>query len=200
MTERPPYVRFESRAVEDRSNPDTTVKAFRDVDYALVTPMGSKDVAEKVVADWFQHLREQVQQGRFKAEWLMAFEGAYKAWKNDQEPPVDGLRLRDWPGITPAQIKTLTELRFRSVEDLAAANEETIHRLGMGGRALVQKAQDWLKASKDMAPTLEELSRLRVANEDQARQLSEALAAIGQLQAQVDILKGAAGSAKQTKL
>jgi hypothetical protein len=185
-TERPPYVTFETRAVEDNSV--IGQRTYKDVIFALITPQGSKDRIEKVAVEWLATLQEQVHQGRFRPEWLAQYQATFKAWQNDQEPPVDGTRLRDWPGASPAQIKTMTELRLRTIEDLAAANEETITRLGMGGRALVLKAQDWLKANKDMAPALEELSTLRLRNKEQEDQITNMSTQLSQMQAQLNVL------------
>jgi predicted RecB family nuclease len=56
----------------------------------------------------------------------------------------------------PAQIKTLLDINVRTVEELAAANEETLNRVGMGGRALKQKAIIWLESSKRSAESLTE--------------------------------------------
>jgi hypothetical protein len=198
--ERPPYVTFEVRPVEDRERSTQAQLAFKDVDFAIITPMGSKDRVERIASEWFVQLREQVAQNRFKHEWLTAFQNAYNAWKNDQEPPVDGTALRNWPAATPAQIKTMTDLRLRSVEDLAAANEEVIHRLGMGGRALVEKAREWLRSSKDIAPALEELSRLKVRNNELESQVSSMATQMQEMQAMLKTLvpAGAAGIASPT--
>lgn len=180
--DRPPYVSYELRSVEDRSTSTETTKAYKDVAFALITPMGSKDRIERVASEWFVQLRRQTEEGRFKHEWLYGLEKQYEAWKNDQEAPVDGTPLKAWPMVTPAQYKTLTDLRLRSVEDLACANEEVISRIGMGGRTLSQKAKEWLESSKASAP-LEELSRLKVEN-------SELRAQVGQMSADLKELMG----------
>lgn len=185
--ERPPYVTYELRAVEDRSASMEGRMAFKDVAYALITPMGSKDRFERVVSEWFVQLEKDVQNGRFNPGWLRNFRAQFHAWQNDQEAPIDGTPLKMWPLATPGQIKSMTDLRLRSVEDLAAANEEVIHRLGMGGRTLVQKARDFLEASKSSVP-LEELSRVKAENEtlrtdigELRGQVKDLLAVVGQL-------------------
>lgn len=50
-----------------------------------------------------------------------------------------GTDIRNWPVVSPAQIKNLFELHVHTIEDLAAANEEVISGIGMGGRMLKQK-------------------------------------------------------------
>jgi hypothetical protein len=52
------------------------------------------------------------------------------------------------------------------VEDLAQANEETISRLGMGGRDLKSKAVSWMAAAAGPGKVAEELSALRASLSD----------------------------------
>lgn len=164
--DRPPYVTFEKRAEENRQ---ATIEqghfVATDVDYALITPMGSKDRIERPVKDWFAKLEQDVTEGRFPRQWLDGFRVGYKAWAEGQEAPVNGTAVENWPAASPAQIKTLRGLNVRTVEDLANANEETLGRIGMGGRALKQRAVDWLAASGNTGKISEEMTALRVKNE-----------------------------------
>lgn len=163
--ERPPYVRFEYRPVEDRAE---SLKQGRYVSkdraFAIITPQGSKDMIERPVDEWFQHLAEQVAQERFNPAWLAAFRDNFKYWEQGMEPPVDGTDVRNWPVASPSQVKQLLEFRIRTVEDLAVANEETIMRLGMGGRAMKEKAIEWLASAKNVGQVAEESHALKVEN------------------------------------
>ena len=127
---RPPYVTFELRAVEDR---EASIAAghfvAKDVAYAIITPQGSKDRIERVAAEWFSQLEQQSREDRFPSEWLRAFKAAFKDWQEGHEPAVNGTDVRNWPAASPAQVKALLDVKVRTVEDLAAANEETIGRL-----------------------------------------------------------------------
>ena len=165
--DRPPYVTFEFRAEEDR---EASIAAghfvSRDIAYALITPMGSKDRIERVAEDWFVKLAGDVQENRFPAEWLRAFRGAFEDWKAGRATPVSGTAIENWPPASPSQVKTLLDLKVRTVEDLSVANEETLARIGMGGRGLKQKAIDWLASAKDVGKLAEELSALRAQNSD----------------------------------
>ena len=61
---RPPYVTFEAVAVEDRAaSIEAGYYKTRDVDFAFITPQGSKDRIERNVKDWFEQLEQQCQQG-----------------------------------------------------------------------------------------------------------------------------------------
>lgn len=192
QTDRPPYVTFEVRAEEDRTKTlETGLYASQDVDFAIITPAGSKDKIERRVLEWFENLAQQAQEGRFPREWLGAYREAYKCWKEDRSIPENGHPIVNWPVVSPAQVKTLLDLRVRTIEDLAVANEETISRLGMGGRMLKQRAADWLnsadagKVSGEMEELRESNAALLVRNQSLEEQMKS-------LQAQVTALAGGA--------
>ena len=163
---RPPYVTFEFRAEEDRA---ASIEAghyvSKDVPFVLVTPMGSKDRHESPADEWFARREQDAAEGRFPREWLSAFKGAFAEWKAGREIPLNGTSVANWPVASPSQVKMLLDLKVRTVEDLAEANEETLNRLGMGGRTLKQKAQDWLASANDMGKVSEQLAGLRADNE-----------------------------------
>lgn len=162
---RPPYVTFEALAEEDRA---ATISAghyvARDVDYAFVTPQGSRDRLQRRVDEWLDNLRQQVEQSRFPREWLRHYEESYRAWKDGREAPVSGTAVSNWPAASPAQVKAMQAVHVRTVEDLAAANEETISRLGLGARALKQRAIEWLSAASGTGKVAEEMAALRQQN------------------------------------
>ena len=186
---RPPYVMFETRAIEDRA---ATIEAgyykTQDVDFAVITPQGSKDRVERNVKDWFEQLTQQVQEQRFRQEWLSAFRANYTAWKEGREMPVIGTSVMNWPVLSPSQVKQMLDAKIRTVEDLAVANEESLARLGMGGRNLKEKAVSWLNSATNHGKVAEEVASLKVALstaetrnnllESQLRELSAQVAAI----------------------
>lgn len=161
--ERPPYLRFEKRPVEDR---DASIKAgcymTKDVDFVYITPTGTRDVIERQVSEWFAYLAELVKQGRFRSDWLAAFKEAHKLWGQGQEIPLKGMPIKTWPVLSPAQRDNCIKLMVLTVEDLAQANEETLGRMGMGAMALKQRAIDWLKNAKDPSKVSEELNAIRI--------------------------------------
>lgn len=161
---RPPYVMFETRAIEDRA---ATIEAgyykTQDVDFAVITPQGSKDRVERNVKDWFEQLTQQVQEQRFRQEWLSAFRANYTAWKEGREMPVIGTSVMNWPVLSPSQVKQMLDAKIRTVEDLAVANEESLARLGMGGRNLKEKAVSWLSSATNHGKVTEEVAALKVS-------------------------------------
>ena len=180
--DRPAYVAFERRAVEDRAaSIETGIYSTKDVDFALITPAGSKDRTERVVSEWLENLKQQSSEGRIPVEWHRAYKEAYAAWKEDRALPETGHPIVNWAVASPAQQKSLLDLHVRTVEDLASANEETLGRLGMGGRALKQRAVDFLasstpgKLSGDLEVLRQENEALKLRNaslEDQVRALT----------------------------
>jgi hypothetical protein len=161
VEERPPYVQFERRAVENRAATlSTGVYAKVDVDFALITPAGTRDQIERQVSEWFPQLRQSVAEERFRQDWLDLYIGAYEAWKKNQEIPLDGTPIKTWNALSPAQQANLLSVNIRTVEDLAAATEEALQFLGMGARDLKLRAQAYLAASKDPGKLAAQLSEL----------------------------------------
>lgn len=159
---RPPYVMFETRAVEDR---DASLAAgsfcAKDVIFAVVTPAGSRDRMEKLAEDWLRDLKSAVNEDRFPGEWYDAYEKKFKMFQESQEIPEDGTPVSHWPVASPAQVKTLLGANVRTVEDLAIANEDAMMRIGMGARALKEKAVVWLESAGGQGKLANELESLR---------------------------------------
>lgn len=152
---RPPYVRFDMRAVEKRDASGNV--RYEDVPYAIVTPHGARDSVEKIVPEWFPILKEEVRQGRFPQTWLDSYNSTFNAWKNDQILPVNGTSIKNWPSASPAEVAILSRLGIVAVEDLAQANAELQNRIGMGAVSLVNRAKNFLEAQKDTAPLVAQL-------------------------------------------
>lgn len=184
--DRPPYVVFETRALEDRT--ETLAKGHYvavDVDFAIITPSGSKDRVEVQADQWFAKLEQEKRNGRFPDNWLQAYKSIYKEWKEGREAPLSGTALSNWPGISPAQLRMLADLRVHTVEDLAALTEEGIHHLGMGARALKDRAAAFLSTSADTGKVAEENARLKADLEAATETLATLEGRIKQLEAQL---------------
>lgn len=191
LEERPPFVRFELRAEEDRAaSLEAGHYVGRDVHYALITPMGSKDCIERKADEWFDKLKQDVAEGRCPREWLAAFKEIYKEWCEGREAPVNGTPITDWPPVSPSQVKTLLSLHVRTVEDLAAANEEVLSRIGMGGRALKQRAVDWLTSASSTGVASGEITALKAQNENLQARNEQLETQLKELAAKVDALTG----------
>ena len=194
LKDRPPFVRFEVKAEEDRTASIATgCYTERDVDYALITPAGSKDCTEQKAEEWLARLRDEVRKERFPAEWLAKYTESYKLWKSGQELPLHGTAIKTWRLLSPAQCTNLIALNIRTVEDLAVANEEVITRLGMGGRALRDKAREWLASEGgDAGKQAEKIVALQVAKDASDKVVEELKAQLAAVQAQLATLQPAA--------
>ena len=172
------YVEFELRAKEDR---EQTIKQgmpiFKDVEFAVITMPGGGLVVDKPITDAL--LREwKSGDNRRKPPAPHAYR-AYEAWKEGSEIPVSGTDLKNWPGVTPAQLKTCQGATIRTIEDLAAANADTIRKLGMGGVALMEKAKSYLesagsnRASEEIAAIKVQMESLMSTIEKKDRQIDD---------------------------
>ena len=174
---KPPYVFFETRSIEDREATIATGHYVgKDIVFAIVTPAGTRDRIERDAEEWLKNVEEGVKQERIPADWLRIYRGALKDFRESRETPEFGVPIVDWPGASPAQIKLLLDINVRTLEDLSVANEETVSRIGMGGRALKQKAQAWLETAQGPGKVASELEALRVEIQtlrarDEAREL-----------------------------
>lgn len=160
---RPPHIDFETRAVLNRAKSEAEGHACYDnVDFVLVTPTGGKDRREVVASEWLKHVENLANNGSYERAWIPLFRNAYEEWKKGNAIPEFGTPLKMWPPATPAEIAQCMAVNVRTVEDLAAANEEALARIGMGGRALKDKAQTWLRQAKESGKVSEEVASLKV--------------------------------------
>lgn len=179
--ERPPYIEFEDRSVEDRN---ASIAAghlvMKSEHWVIVRQIGSKDAIEFPAVAWLQQQDQQAAMGRLNADWAVAYRKKYDAWTAGMEGPVIGFPIREWPSINRAMAQNMIAAGITAVEDLAQANEETLARVGMGARALQAKAKAFLE-TKSGSVNAEEVAALRaqvVDRDDRIKSLEERLAAL----------------------
>jgi|TARA_R110000824_G_scaffold135302_4_gene298540 hypothetical protein len=157
------YVEFELRPAENRAESvKTGHPVFDDIEIAVITMPGGSLGVDKVVNE------------ALLTEWKHGIPGrkppspsaiaSYDAWKDGREAPVNGIDLKNWPGVTPAQLKMCQGANIRTVEDLADANADAIRRLGMGGVALRNKAISYMESAVTNKNS-EEVASLKVEME-----------------------------------
>lgn len=184
MQERPPYVRFEVRAEEDRqASVDAGHYVAKNVVFALITPPGSKDVVEKVAEEWLAQIKDKANKGEYPPEWSRHFHAAYEQWKEQNTIPENGTPIIGWQLISPAMQKQVLSANVRTVEDLATLNEAGLSRIGMGARDLQNKARAWIEEGASRGKVAAQNAALQVENE----QMKERIAA---LEAQVNEMAG----------
>lgn len=182
---RPPYVQWELRAVEDR-NASIAAGHFvaKDVPYAIIMRPGSRDRLEKEAEVWLAELKERTRKGEIPHEWLPAFSASYKAWKDGEEAPLSGTALKMWPVLSPAQVKMIIAAGLFTVEDLAGLPDSELPTLGIGGLTLREKARSWLSASEDKGKLAEENAALKLQVTTLSEQVAELAAAVAKIKAQ----------------
>jgi len=165
MPQRPPFVEFEQRAVEDRN---ATIASggivMRDVDFVVVHQVGSKNTHEKEAAEWIADITRMSNDGAYPREWVAHFVAKFQAYKAGQAEPELGLSVKEWPSLSKAQVQNLLSANVRTVEDVAAMNEPTMHKVGMGARELKKKAQTYLE-TRDTNKATEQLNALKIESE-----------------------------------
>ncbi|MFG6591281.1 hypothetical protein [Sulfitobacter sp. 1A12157] len=73
------------------------------------------------------------------------FPAAYDAFKKNEAQFVEGTPLSEMPSLTEAKRAELRSQNVQTVEQLANLPDATMKRMGMGSRALVEAAQDYLE-------------------------------------------------------
>jgi len=161
--ERPPYISFEIRQVEDRAASQAAGHyVARDVDFVSITRPGSRDSLDKEALVWLSECREKARQKQMPQEWYNAFKTAYDAWKLGEELPETGTPIKGWPVMSPAAQKTLIAAGIRTVEDLAEIPESDFSAIGTGALAYKQKAKAWLQAAEGTGKAAAQIEALTV--------------------------------------
>lgn len=190
MQARPPLIRFERRAIEDRA---ATIEAGhlveKDQDWVVVQQLGSQNTTEHVATDWLAHMEKESRDRpkQMPSRWVEGFRAAFEAWKKGEDMVVDGTSIKNWVAISKADVGNLLRIGVQSIEDCAAMNEETMKRVGMGARAIKQKAIAWVQARQENGVAAE-LDLLRSQVEADKLEKDEMRKQLAELRAMVDQL------------
>lgn len=182
-----PHIRFETRTQEDRN---LSIEAgrivYKDVDWIIVTPHGARDSNEDFAEAWIEKKANAARQGTFDQELLTQIRKAYAAYKEGKELPVDGTPLAMLPHLfTPAEIANCKALNILSLEVLAQANEETIARIGMGGREMKNRAVEAVRLAGTGTGEALKVTALQQENADLKDRMRDLENVIRDLQAQM---------------
>ncbi len=163
---KPAYIEFSTIAkhLPKRSEEEGRYVAV-DVDMVTVRQIGAADSCVFEVKTWLQQLKQDVQSERLPREHADYYAKAYQHWKAGQEIPLEGTPIKGWPVISPAQTALLVSIGIRTVEDLAAINDEVRVRIGMGAIMLKNKAQAWLSQAQDKGPLTIQMAHVQAENE-----------------------------------
>jgi hypothetical protein len=183
---RPPYVQFETRALPDRAASEASGRVvFKDVDFVMITPSGSRDIVEKIAEEWLREINKKALDDLYPVLWAQHFRAKFDEWKKGNELPENGLALKMWPIITPAELQHCLNANVRTVEDLAQLNEEGMALIGMGGRSLKQKAEAYIQAANNGGKLAERIGSLEVALSTLTEQLAREREKNAELEAEI---------------
>jgi hypothetical protein len=176
---RPPFVRFFDEVRESRDAEGRPV--YRDVVMAEIIPAGGKDALVKVADDWVAELKNKGQSraqfdpdAQMYGEWHKLVKEALKDYREGREAPLNGTSLKAFPAFTPSEIRAAENAHIFTIEDMSAANEVALQTIGMGGRAMKDKAAA-LMENKSTSDLASQISALKVENEELRRLLEEAI-------------------------
>jgi hypothetical protein len=127
-------------------------------DYIKIIQPGERDQMIREVTD--------LDRMRFPRQW--------QAYANQQEQVPDGTPIAVMFPQDPQICDQMRGLKVHTVEQLAGLGEEGIKRLGMGGRAYVERAKAFLNAASNMKGA-HEMQRQIEAQTDEIATLKAAL-------------------------
>lgn len=95
---------------------------------------------------------------RIEPQDIQEYPEKYAQFKAGSEPVTDGTPLSEWPMINGSAIREFNYLGFKTVEQVAAANDDVKRRVGPLGR-FIKLAKEWLDAANS---TQTDVTKLKV--------------------------------------
>jgi len=162
---RPPAVRFEQVAIEDRNaSISAGRKIYRDENHVFVRQQGSHDEVEKNAEEWLAQKNREAMEDKFPPQLAEAYQKKYEMWLKGVTV-MDGTPLKECPSFSKAEVLTLAGAGVHSLEDLAELPEAGLQNVGIGSRELRERARDLMKAANGPGKLAEEMNAMRVAME-----------------------------------
>lgn len=174
-----PHLTFSEESVEDRTLSLAAGRLVsKSVDMVTIRQPGCKDDVSREAVPWLEALH---QNPNWQPEWVERAKSMYRQFKEGLEITQVGTHIRMWPPISKAEAETVMSAGLRTVEELAGANEQVLSRIGMGARALKDKARAWLDSAEKDGRGAAELNVLREQNAQQSAQIAELVAKLNQM-------------------
>lgn len=101
----------------------------------------------------------------------------YEAFKQGHEVSPDGTPLEEWPILKRSQVLELKALGFKTVEHVRDMSDQSIQRIGMGGRMLKERALIFLDDAERIAAT----TRLSAENDRKDAEIAALRAQVTQM-------------------
>jgi hypothetical protein len=111
---------------------------------------------------------------RIEPQDIQDYPELYARFQSNNEPVTEGLPLSEWPPMTGSAMRELQYLGFKTVEQLAEANDDVKRRLGTLAK-FVKLAKDWIDAAKSDQGEIVRLRQLLEREEAQRKLLQQRL-------------------------
>lgn len=115
---------------------------------------------------------------------MVRWPGQWQAYQNGEQSKANGVPLEQWAGVDEGMVRDLNHKHIYTVEQLASVADGNLGNLGLGARALVDKAKAFLEVKKDTdavakyAAQYNEISEENKMLQEQNRQLAARLQAL----------------------
>lgn len=165
------YIRFSMDVVPDvEATKATGMRKFRDAEMIqIMVPGDKRNIIVREVRD---DDRER-------------FPKQYKMFRDGADEQITGYPLKEWTGCTRAMAEEFKYLGFRTVEQIASANDSILSKYP-GMREIQTRAKTWLEAQKSAAPLEQLQSALETRDQQiaaQAVQIAEMAKVLAELKA-----------------
>lgn len=90
-----------------------------------------------------------VMRRKVKDDDKMRWPGHWQAYLNGEQSKATGIPLEQWPGMDEGVIRELNHKNIYTVEQLSAVADGNIANIGIGARALIDRAKAYLELKKD---------------------------------------------------
>jgi len=90
----------------------------------------------------------------------------WEAFQKNQEMPLHGTPIDEWPAVTEARRMELKAVNVFTIEDCAAVSDALLKNIGHDGRALRGKAIAWLEQANKGASSQDMATELAKRDED----------------------------------
>jgi hypothetical protein len=126
----------------------------------------------KTVYPWLDKVKERAHHGQIGQRYLNHCLEAFNNFKKNESLPTSGYALVNWRGIDPAMRDRLLGMGINTVELVSTMTEEAMQYLGMGARAIKQKAEAFLLQNNAPEQAAIEMTQLKQSNETLMEQIS----------------------------
>lgn len=179
LTDRPPYVVWEMRQVEDRAASEAAGHIVeKDVAFAVITRPGSRDTLDAEALVWLKKLKNTKE---IPSNWYAAFQQSFDQWLKGETAEVNGTPIKGWPTLGGAAQKVLLAAGIMTVEDLAAMPDQDLQNVGTGAVSYKMKAKAWLEAANGPGKMAERLTSQEQTIADLKKLAETQAAAIAEL-------------------